>query len=224
MSPRPRTVTDADILAAAARAIGRVGPARLTLADVAAEVGLSPATLVQRFGSRRGLLLALAASAGAAVDACFAGIRAAHPRPLDALVAAATDMTRHTTTPEELANHLSFLQIDLSDPDFHRLALENHRRILAGYRALLDDAVAAGEIVHCDTRRLARAVGAVGGGSLIAWAILREGSAQTFVREDVETLLAPYRAAPATPRAAPAGARRSAAAGRNERRSDGRSA
>ncbi len=34
------------------------GPSRFTLADVADAVGLSPATLVQRFGSKRGLLLA----------------------------------------------------------------------------------------------------------------------------------------------------------------------
>ncbi|MGH2614392.1 MAG: helix-turn-helix domain-containing protein, partial [Thermomicrobiales bacterium] len=61
MVGRPRTVTDAEILAAAERAIARHGPARLTLAHVAAEVGLTPPTLLQRFGSKRGLLLAVAA-------------------------------------------------------------------------------------------------------------------------------------------------------------------
>ena len=62
MSPRPRTVSDQAILAATARVIGDLGPAKLTLARVASEVGLAPATLVQRFGSKRGLLLALAES------------------------------------------------------------------------------------------------------------------------------------------------------------------
>ena len=47
---------DAAILRAAAEVIGRTGPARFTLAAVASEVGLVPATLVQRFGSKRGLL------------------------------------------------------------------------------------------------------------------------------------------------------------------------
>ena len=50
MSPRPRTVSDVDILIAAHRVISRLGPARFTLADVAKESRLSPATLVQRFG------------------------------------------------------------------------------------------------------------------------------------------------------------------------------
>ena len=210
MSPRPRTVPDTEILAAAGRIIGRLGPSRFTLADVAAEVGLSAATLLQRFGSKRGLMLALAGAAVESADACFGTIRAAHPdSALDALLAAATDMARHVESPEVMANHLAFLQLDLSDPDFHRLALENNARVLAGYRALLDDAVAAGELAPCDTGRLARAVGAMSGGSLIAWAIMREGEVAPFVREDLETLLSPYRAG---------GAGRGAATARSGRR------
>ena len=50
MSPRPRTVQDAAILDAAIEVLGRIGSEKMTLADVGAEVGLSAATLVQRFG------------------------------------------------------------------------------------------------------------------------------------------------------------------------------
>jgi AcrR family transcriptional regulator len=193
VSPRPRKVEDAAILEAAQRAISTRGPARFTLADVAREVGLSPATLVQRFGSKRGLLLAMAREGVEYVGACFAAVRAAHRSPLRALVAAATEMPRHTATAEELANHLAFLQIDLSDPDFHRLMLELSTRTRAGYRALLDEAVAKGELVRCDTAMLARLVEALAGGSLIEWAVYREGSAERWVRQDLEALLAPHR-------------------------------
>jgi AcrR family transcriptional regulator len=193
MSPRPRTVDDEAILRAAATAISRRGPSNFTLADVAKAVNLSPATLVQRFGSKRGLMLALAGQGVAGIDACFAAVRDAHPAPLEALMAAATEMTRYVDTPEEMANHLAFLQIDLSDPDFYRLMLENSTRILAGYKALLDEAIVAGQLVTCDTRRLAAAVGSMAGGSLISWAVMREGTAEQFVRTDLQTLLAPYR-------------------------------
>jgi AcrR family transcriptional regulator len=193
MSPRPRTVPDADILAAANRAIMRLGPARFTLADVAREAGLAPATLVQRFGSKRRLLLALVEFAAAGVDACFGVMRATHRSHLAALVGAATDITRHVRSPEELANGLAFLQMDISDPEFRRIAVENSRRIHAGYVALLEDAVEAGELAPCDTARLARSVSAISTGSLISWAILREGSAERWVRHDIETLLEPYR-------------------------------
>jgi AcrR family transcriptional regulator len=181
---------------AAIQVMARLGPVRLTLADVAREIGLSPATLVQRFGSKRGLLLAVAASGTEGIEACFDMVRAAHRSPLEALVAAATEMSRMATSPDELANHLAFLQIDLSDPDFHRHTLDMSTRTNAGYRALLDEAVSAGELVRCDTARLARAVSAIAGGSLIGWAIFRDGTAEAFVRADLDTLLEPYRRPP----------------------------
>ena len=193
MTPRPRTIDDAGILEAAARIISRHGPARFTLADVGNEVGLSAADLVLRFGSKRELMLALARSARDSVDACFDVVRAANPSPLAAVLAAGTEMTRYVTSPEEMSNHLAFLQADLSDPDFYAVLLENSRRIVAGYRRLLDEAVAARELVPCDTARLARAVDAVAGGSLIGWAVHRKGTAEAWVRTDLNTLLEPYR-------------------------------
>ena len=193
MSPRTRTISDATILAATARMISCVGPTRLTLADVGAEVGLAPATLLQRFGSKRGLLIALVEQGVASVDRCFVDVRTASSSALTAVIKAASDLAEHVRTPEELANNLAFFQIDLSDPEFHRLALEHSRRVRAGYRLLLDDAIIEGDLVECDTAALASALQAVAAGSLLNWAIHRDGSVATWVRADIETLVAPYR-------------------------------
>ena len=198
MSPRPRTVSDATIIEATARMISRVGPGRLTLADVGGEVGLAPATLLQRFGSKRGLLLALVEQSVQSVDARFASVRAACTSALAAAIAAAGEMAEHVRTPEELANNLAFFQIDLSDPDFHGLALEHSRRVRAGYEALLGEAIVGGELIECDTAALASALQAVGSGSLLNWAIHRDGSVASWVRADLETLIAPYRVEVAT--------------------------
>src|SRR5256884_9252698 len=65
MSPRPREPSDEEIVAAAARAMQRYGPTQLTLAHVAREAGVVPATLIQRFGTKRGLLLAVSSTAPA---------------------------------------------------------------------------------------------------------------------------------------------------------------
>jgi AcrR family transcriptional regulator len=193
MCPRPRETTDDAILEATHRAMSRFGPARLTLAHVAAEVGVAPATLVQRFGSKRGLLLALARQAAAVTGQQYAAIRAAHPSPLTALLAVADCMAGMAPTPEALANNLAYLHIDLTDPEFHQLALEQGRASRRELRAMLDAAVEAGELAPCDTERLARAVGVTLGGGLLAWAIEREGTAAEWLRYDLETLLSPYR-------------------------------
>ena len=189
---RRKTTPDADVLAATFRVISRTGPSRLTLAEVATEAGLALATLLQRFGSKRGLLLAVAEQGMAGVEECFARLRTEHRSPLAALCVSFEEMTHMCETPEAMANSLAFLEIDLTDPDFHRLALANSRSMLAGYAALLDEAVAAGEIVACDTARLARALSALSSGSMLSWAILREGTVTQWLRQDMETLLGPF--------------------------------
>jgi AcrR family transcriptional regulator len=192
MSPRPRTTTDAAILIATHRAVTRVGPMRLTLADVAREAGVSPATLVQRFGSKRQLLLALVATASGDAEDQWAPILAmAGKSPLEAIYAYAECMAGMAPTPEVLANHLSFLQMDLVDPEFHRHALTHARDTLGWLDKTLVDAVSKGELEPCDTTRLARAVQATVGGSLMQWAIDREGKLRKRLREDLETLLGP---------------------------------
>jgi AcrR family transcriptional regulator len=106
MSPRPRAASDSAILSAAHRAVTRVGPMRLTLADVAREAGVSPATLVQRFGSKRGLLLALVAAGSGEVEDQWAPILAlAKQSPLKALFAYAECMAGFAPTPEVLATN-----------------------------------------------------------------------------------------------------------------------
>jgi len=192
MSPRPRATSDRAILIAAHRAVTRVGPMRLTLADVAREAGVSPATLVQRFGSKRQLLLALVAAGSGEVEDQWAPILAlAKQSPLKALFAYAECMAGLAPTPEVLSNQLSFLQMDLVDPEFHRVAVAHARETLSFLHRTLDEAVARGELTPCDTTRLARTVQATVGGSLMQWAIDRDGKLRNRLREDLDTLLQP---------------------------------
>ena len=168
---------------AAFRAIAQLGPARMTLADVAKEAGVSPATIVQRFGSKRALLLAAAADAAGGGQFIFPSLRARHRRPIDALLGLAECMTVMGTTPDAIANNMTFLQVDLKDEEFHRHALAASEGMLAGIKALIRDAIAAGELNRCDAGRLAAAIHATLNGSLLNWAVHRDGSLVAFVRK-----------------------------------------
>jgi AcrR family transcriptional regulator len=190
---RPRTISDDDILGAAAGVVTELGPQGLTLGRVAAEAGLSAATLVQRFGSKRGLLLALAGRGADEAAEPFDAARAADPSPLGALRGALRAMARFARTPEALANHLAFFQIDLQEPDFHELALTHARAFRAEVQGLLDQAVAAGELAPCDTARLARTVQVTFNGSLITWAVHREGPVEDWLASDLDAVLKPAR-------------------------------
>ncbi|MFZ0886076.1 MAG: TetR/AcrR family transcriptional regulator [Candidatus Acidiferrales bacterium] len=193
MSPRTRGKPDSELLAGTVRVIERVGPHRLTLADVARETGLAPATLLQRFGSKRGLLLAVVSQGASGVHDEFARIRAMNRSPLRSIEAVARCMAQMARTPEALANHLAFLEMDLADREFHRLALAHARQFRKEVRTLLDEAVRTGELRKCPTAKLATAVHAMIGGSLLGWAIYREGKADAWILRDLDVLLRPYR-------------------------------
>src|SRR4051794_39681093 len=146
MAGRPRGVEDAVILRAAVEVISRVGPAGFTLAAVAGEVGLVAGTLVQRFGSKRGLLLALGAHTARETEALRARIRGAHSTALGALTALIAESMAPMATPESYAHHLAFLCMDLADPELHQQALAAQRAQGEAISALLTEAVELGEL------------------------------------------------------------------------------
>ena len=193
MSPRPRETSDEELLAATGRVMQRRSPAQLTLADVAKEAGVVPATLIQRFGTKRDLILAMCRSAPAGCAQAFAAARAKRKSPLQALVELYAEGTSFAPTPEAMANGLAWLQNDLTDPDFHAITLEQFRVIRDETKKLLDEAVAARELRPCDTAQLARLIQQLNGGAMLAWAVYRIGPVASWVRREIEALLRPYR-------------------------------
>jgi AcrR family transcriptional regulator len=196
MSPRPRETSDAEILAAAARVMQRRSPVELTLADVAKEAGIHPATIIQRFGTKRELLLANCKAWTADVAGQFAVARAKYGSPLKTVTGMFAECSSFAATPESMANALAYLQIDLADPEFHAVLLTQYATTRDETRKLLDAAVAARELKPCDTAELARLVQQVNGGAMLDWAVFRKGSLASLLRASLETLLRPYRRLP----------------------------
>ena len=193
MSPRPRETSDAQILAAAARVMQRRSPVDLTLADVAKEAGVVPATIIQRFGTKREVLLANCKAWTADVAGQFAAARAKHGSPLKTLIELFVEFSGFAAAPESMSNFLAYLQIDLSDPEFRAVLLVQFATMRDETKKLLDDAVATRELKPCDTGELARLVQQVNGGAMLDWAAYRKGSLAAWIRRAVEGLLAPYR-------------------------------
>ncbi|MGW7103978.1 TetR/AcrR family transcriptional regulator [Streptomyces sp. NPDC054838] len=205
MAGRPRGVDDATILRAAVGVMGRTGPAGLTLAAVAREVGLVPGTLVQRFGSKRGLLLALARHGAADFAELRERVCREHGSALDALAGLITAAWGPLATPDAYANHLAFLCGDLADPEFRQLALDAQRAQGDACHALLRRAAQAGELRRgTDVTALTEAVRAAVTGAGLLWAVDREGGLAGRQRAALTAALAPYRTAGPTDRRDPA--------------------
>jgi AcrR family transcriptional regulator len=197
---RPRTVSDEQVLAGAVRVISRVGPARLTLAEVGQQVGLSAATLVQRFGSRRGLLLAVARHGVDVLPRQLAAAKHASA-PVQALIEVFADIAGTVRTAEEFANHLAFLLLDLADPQFQRISRDYAIAVEQAIADVLAASRAAGELTSGDFGQLPQAVHAAYNGALVTWGLAGDGSPAEHVRTHLTLLLGPHmepHAVPAT--------------------------
>jgi len=193
MSPRQRKVTDEEVFLATQRAMTRRGPHELTLTHIADEAGVTPGLLVQRFGSKRALLLKLSEQFAGSAPAVFARLRNAHRKPLATIRAYVACMADLASTPDAVSRNLAYLQIDLTDGAFRKHLLTNARATRRELEILLRDAIAAGQLrSNVDARRLARTIETVISGSLMSWACYREGSAAHWIRRDLEAVLHPY--------------------------------
>ena len=193
MSPRPRKASDDEVFAAAARVMQRLGPNELTLAHIAEEAGLTAGALVQRFGSKRDLMLRLMEQFAGGTGEMFAGLRRAHRSPLATIRAYAECMAGMAETPEAFMRNLSYLQMDLTDPALRPHLARSARATREEMQKLIREAVAAKELAaSVNPRQLARTIEAVIAGSMLSWAHYQEGSCAKWVRDDLNAVLKPY--------------------------------
>lgn len=190
---RPRKVSDDDVYAAALRVMSRVGPAQLTLAEIAAEAGVTAGALVQRFGSKRQLLLTMAGLLGSGMGEFFAQLRAEHDSPLAVVRAYAECMAGMAKSPGALLRNFAYLQVDLSDPDLREQLVAQSKSVHKVLAALLREGIARRELrADTDVPSLVRNLEALISGALLTWAFHQQGNASTWLRRHVDALLAPH--------------------------------
>ena len=193
MSPRRRKAEDADVFAAVVRVMHRRGPAELTLREIAAEAGVTAGALVQRFGSKRAMLLAHARYAAATGDVGVTEPRLRTSSPLEALRSVTAAYAQLANSPRAAVRNLAYLHNDLADPALRRHLLRLSQAARVWYEQRLADAVAAGELrAETDIQALARSIEVTLRGSFLSWALYREGVAADWLREDLEATLRPY--------------------------------
>lgn len=186
---RRKVLSDAQVIAASARALLRVGPSELTLAEIGRETGLSPATLLQRFGSKNGLLLEVAKTSAREARAPFEAARRKNRSPLSALRAALISTQRQLRTRQAIANSVGMLLIDLSDEAMRAQAVLHARATEQAICELLDEAVTQGELSSGDTHQLALSVQAAWNGAIIQWALRGQGAFAPFLMQVLAPLL-----------------------------------
>jgi AcrR family transcriptional regulator len=114
--PRPKTLPDDDVLAAAHRLMHEHGPDALTFARVAQACGLSASTLVQRFKSKAGLVQSTLLHAWDRLDAKTARLALTVPKTPEGAIELLVGLSSEYGDIETYAEGLLVLREDLRDP------------------------------------------------------------------------------------------------------------
>lgn len=174
--PRPKQLSDEAVIEAAMPAIFSRKPGEFTLAEVAAAVGLSPATLIQRFGSKQALVVAALELTNrrnfAALDALPPG------RGAEAVIRIFVERTPGPEHEMLLGDQLLWLRESMADPRINALSREYFVR----FRQALAERMPPLPIPVDDAVLL---IEAQWHGALTQWGIGREGHLRGYVERSL---------------------------------------
>jgi AcrR family transcriptional regulator len=177
--PRQRTIPDADLLDAALVVVRAAGPEALTFAAAAQRSGLAASTVVQRFGTKAGLLRAALLRAWDLLDEQTAAAAAAAGPGSDGVVELLVRLSGSYQV-HDFADQLRVLREDLRDPVLRERGQRWLGRLGDEIERRLEPAPAG----------LGRLVLAQWQGTVTLWSFTRSTPLDVTVREALTDLLA----------------------------------
>jgi AcrR family transcriptional regulator len=179
--PRPKLIADDDVLEAAGEIMSRGGPAALTFAAVAARTTLSPATLVQRFGSRDAMMRASLLRMWDSLDEATAAADRKHavePAGAIALLVQLSAGYASSSNDDDIAQGLLLLREDFRDPVLRT-------RGVAWGEALAHALGRRLSTNPAEQKMLGRLMASQWQGALIWWGFSRAGALRHHVRREL---------------------------------------
>ena len=181
--PRPKTMSDLDVLAAAHRLVHERGPEALTFESLGRACGLSPATLVQRFGTKEGMKRRALLHAWDRLDERTTELAAKVPRTPAGAVELLVSLSEGYGGIETYAEGLLVLREDLRDPALRARG--------AAWKAELSEALDGcfAGVPHAP-KGIGMLIAAQWQGSLLWWSFDPQGRVEDHVRAALERFVA----------------------------------
>jgi AcrR family transcriptional regulator len=177
--PRTKKISDGDVLDLVAAHASLHGPAAVTFQSAGLAAGLSPATLVQRYGSKSNLVRAALLRLWDTLDLATAQEDARHKGngagALSMLLALSSDLG---AGPQQTAQGVLLLREDFRDAALRaRGAAWTH-----GLAQMLGRRLGGSPATQ---KRLGRMMVAQWQGAVLAWCFCREGALQSYLRREL---------------------------------------
>lgn len=180
--PRTKALADEEVLQVALRLVQARGPEGLTFQSLAKACGLSPATLVQRFGSKAELMRATLGHAWDHLDRQTWQLAAEAPRTPEGAVQILVGLSGYGDI-DDYADGLLLLREDFRDPALRARGAAWKRALCQALDACFADVPEAPEGVGL-------LLASHWQGSLVWWGFEPKGRVEAFVEETLERLVA----------------------------------
>lgn len=178
--PRTRRVSDDEILDAALPVMVRKGPRDFTLGDIAAAIGMAPATLLQRFSTKQKLIERVFARDNERFAEWMKGLPPG--RGVKSILALYESAIETFGADENLADHLLWLREDFRNPQLNKITRQRFR---LWYKALEERLPP----MRVPPKVAARLLDAQLQGALNQWGIFREGRLADYVMSSLRNWL-----------------------------------
>ena len=167
---RKKSISDDEILDAALPVMVREGPAGFTLAKLAAEIGMAPATLIQRFKDKKTLINRVFARD----NERFALWLAEQPKGRGVQKVLALFLPAEMYGEEDFADHLLWLREDFRDPVLNKLSRARFHLLRKAIAERMPKTRVSAEVS-------ARLIEAQWQGALNQWGFFRQGRLSDYV-------------------------------------------
>lgn len=194
MSPRPSTYSDAEFLSRALTSLLARGP-EASLAEIGADVGLTGARVGQLYGSKAGLMIAVARHYGEQSRARLDAATALDAPPLDRLIEGLVVIASSYVGPDQFPNAAHLMLRVGEDPQYASL-VDDYKKVHDGFvRTCLREAVKRGDLKSVTVDELFEDVIAMANGVYLTYVLRNDRALATSLRARLASLLRPYRRA-----------------------------
>ncbi len=186
---RKKKITDQEVLEAALKVICEKGHSNFSLVDVSNEVGLSPATIIQRFKSKNELVLEAFKSFNKDFENHVTGSDYSDRSSADALIDFIVEMSERFEV-GQIGNQIELLMLDVVDPQMNKVARDHFVLFRKKVKQIISEGLKSGEFRKENSADdLVLLLEAFWIGVVIQWAIFKNGTMKSWVRSKTRIIV-----------------------------------
>lgn len=188
--PRHKKVDDASVLKMILDVIVQQGAMQFSLEDLSKKTTLSPATLLQRFGSKKNILHKALELANQDLKKDLMALDLANKSPLDEIINIYLELALPFAQPMDIANGLDILKLDISDKKLNDLTRKYFEIRRNKIESLICVAQERGELSSTITPdQIAWNLECLWQGSIMLWALIGKGGLPQWLKKRLLTYL-----------------------------------